>query len=94
MYVLADSEKDDRKPKVTQRILDRMRICLRPYLSPKYPPIMLPIISPKKIVYVINISSDLVILRSFFIIGTMIDMIIISIPSKQDNIIEQVTIIQ
>ena len=50
MNTQIELENDDRKPKLKHMIFDKMRTGFRPYLSPKYPPIMLPNNSPMKIV--------------------------------------------
>jgi len=85
MNVMAESENDDRYPRDRHRILDKSRTGLRPYLSPKYPPIILPMISPINIDYALSILSDLVILKSLSIICTIMGTIVVYIPAMQDE---------
>jgi len=75
-------------------MLERVRTGLRPYLSPKYPPMMLPSISPIKIDYVIRVWSVLVIWRSFYMTGTTMDMMITSTPSRQADIMDDIVVIK
>jgi len=83
-YVVVESEHDDMKAKHRYPILDSEKTILRPYLSPKYPPIIFPIISP--IIEPVNnhnltnLLSTSSVLIYFFIIDNVIYILASCIP--------------